>query len=228
MSDIVVYIDLRSEFGRARNQGPRPTCLAFATSDAHAGLRSGWAPLSCEYAFYHAQRRAGRPPRKGALLSSMLDVLREDGQPEESGWPYLPTTPTDLASWMPPATVGTLFGRSGEKAGASIDQIIDEMNKGRPVIVLLTLSPAFYKPTPQGVIHPAASEVPQPERRHAVIAVGHGTVDGHRAILVRNSWGEGWGDGGYGWLTEPFLGPRLFAAAKLTEEVDVSARPAAA
>jgi hypothetical protein len=61
-----------------------------------------------------------------------------------------------------------------------------------------------------------------------VIAVGHGQVDGHRAILIRNSWGERWGDGGHGWLTEAFLGPRLFAAAKLTEEVDVSARAAAA
>ena len=79
MSDIVVSVDLRSKFGQARNQGLRPTCLAFAASDAHAGMRVGWTPLSCEYAFYQAQRRAGRPPSKGALLSSMLDALREDG-----------------------------------------------------------------------------------------------------------------------------------------------------
>jgi hypothetical protein len=79
MSVITVSVDLRPLFGPARNQGPRPTCLAFAASDAHAALRSGWAPLSCEYAFYHAQRRAGRPPSKGALLSSMLDAPRQDG-----------------------------------------------------------------------------------------------------------------------------------------------------
>lgn len=221
-------VDLRPEFGPARDQGPRPTCLAFAASDAHAGLRSGWAPLSCEYAFYYAQRRTGRPPGKGALLSSMLDVLRKEGQPEESGWPYLPTTPTNAASWVPPAIVGTLYGRAGEKAGASIEQLIHELNEGRPTLILIFLSQAFYHPAPQGVVHPAAGEAPQPERRHAVIAVGHGNVNAHRAVLVRNSWGERWGNGGYGWLTEPFLGPRLFAVAKLTEEVDVSAHPAAA
>src|SRR5438105_14391048 len=104
MSDIVVSVDLRPSFGPVRNQGPRPTCMAFAASDAHAGLRSGWAALSCEYAFYHAQRRAGRSPNKGALLSSMLDALCHDGQPEESGWPYLAATPT--GSWTPPANVG--------------------------------------------------------------------------------------------------------------------------
>ena len=114
MSVVTASVDMRSLFGPSRNQGPRPTCMAFAASDAHAALRTGWAPLSCEYAFYQAQRRAGRPPNKGALLSSMLDALREDGQPEESGWPYLATTPADVGSWAPPAEIGALFGRNGE------------------------------------------------------------------------------------------------------------------
>ena len=90
------------------------------------------------------------------------------------------------------------------------------------------LSRAFYRPTPQAVVDPAVGEAPEPERRHAVIAVGHGNVDGQRALLIRNSWGSRWGDAGYGWLTERFLGPRIFAAATLMEEVDVSARSAAA
>lgn len=227
MNDIVVSIDLRTRFGQARNQGPRPTCMAFAASDAHAGLRNGWAPLSCEYAFYQAQRRAGRPPSTGALLSSMLEALREDGQPVEGGWPYLAATPADATSWKPPAEVGTLFVRNGEKVVHGLDRIIEELGQGRPVIILLMLSRAFYARNPQGVVDPAIDETPEPQRRHAVIAVGHGTVDGQRAILVRNSWGPTWGDAGYGWLTERFLTPRIFAAALLLEEVDVSARSAA-
>jgi hypothetical protein len=211
MSDIVVSVDLRPSFGPVRNQGLRPTCMAFAASDAHAGLRSGWAPLSCEFAFYHAQRRAGRPANKGALLSAMLGTLREDGQPTEMGWPYLPTTPNDPASWVPPATVGMLFGRDGEKTAASIDDVIRELDAGRPLIILLILSASFYRPGPGGLIHPAPGELPEPQRRHAVTTVGHGQAGAHRAILVRNSWGE-----------------RLFGVAKLTEEVNVSARPAAA
>lgn len=228
MSDITVSVDLRPDFGPARNQGPRPTCMAFAASDAHAGLRNGWAPLSCEYAFYQAQRRARRPPDRGALLSSMLDALRANGQPKEGGWPYLAATPTDAASWAPPPKVGALFGRAGETRCPSLDLVIRELDQGRPVILLLMLSRAFFKPTPDAVIHPSIGEDPEPARRHAVIAVGHGSVDGHRAMLVRNSWGERWGSAGHGWLTEPFLGPRIFAAATLMEEVDVSARSAAA
>src|SRR5689334_15036887 len=173
MSVILALVDLRSLFGPARNQGARPTCMAFAASDAHAGLRDGWTPLSCEYAFYQAQRRAGRPPDKGALLTAMLDALREDGQPVESGWPYLPATPTD-ATWVPPPKVGELFGRASEKSPASVDHVIDELKHGRPVIILLMLSRAFYNPTIHGVVCPAPDEEPEPARRHAVIAVGHG------------------------------------------------------
>ena len=228
MSTITVSVDLRTSFGLARDQGARPTCLAFAASDAHAALRTGWAPLSCEYAFYHAQRRACRPPDTGALLSSMLEALREDGQPEETGWPYLAATPVDPAPWAPPAEVGPLFGRNGESLQPSLDRIIRELDQGRPVIILLTLSRAFYSPNAQAVVHPVSGEVPEPARRHAVVGVGHGTVDSQRAILIRNSWGLKWGDAGHGWLTEPFLDPRIFAAATLMEEVDVSARSVAA
>lgn len=171
MSDITISVDLRASFGIARNQGARPTCLAFAASDAHAAVREGWAPLSCEYAFYYAQRRAGRPPSTGALLSSMLEALREDGQPEESAWPYLPATPADAASWAPPREVGKLFGRNGTTAPHSIDRVIQELDQGRPVIVLTMLSRAFYQRNPQGVVDPAPDEQPEPDRRHAVVAV---------------------------------------------------------
>src|SRR5258708_38222177 len=56
MSAIKIAKDLRSMFGPVRDQGQRPTCLAFAASDLHAAVRGAWAPLSCEYIFYHAQK----------------------------------------------------------------------------------------------------------------------------------------------------------------------------
>ncbi len=102
---VEVVCDLRYRFGPARDQGTRPTCLAFAASDAHAALREPWGPLSCEFAFYHAQRRAGRPPTSGALLPHMLETLKEDGQPVERDWPYLARLPKDPAAYRPPNNV---------------------------------------------------------------------------------------------------------------------------
>lgn len=217
--------DLRHLFGDARNQGPRPTCLAFAASDAHAALRGAWAPLSCEYIFCKAQARGNKLPTQGANLSHMLDALRDDGQPEEAGWPYLALSP-DHASWNPPAKVGALFRRRG--GTIPLGDVIDNLNQGWPVILLSCLSDSFYVPSPEAVVTPATNENPDPHRRHAIVAAGHGTWNGEQVVLVRNSWGAGWGDRGYAWLTESFLAPRLYAAAVLTENVDVPADPLAA
>jgi hypothetical protein len=225
---IKVAVDLRHLFGPVRDQEARPTCLAFAASDTHAGLRDSWMALSCEFAFYHAQRRAGRPPTKGALLGSMLDALRLDGQPQEAGWPYLAAVPSDHGLWKPPATVGAVFGRTGAVGGKALAPILVSLDGGRPVILLTTLSRSFFVPDADGVVTPAAGEQPNPAQRHAVIAVGHGTVDGDSAILVRNSWGASWASNGHGWLPESFLTPRLFATATLLEHVDVSPHSAAA
>lgn len=110
---IVLSKDLRSRLGAARDQGPRPTCLAFAASDLHGSVRPGWDPLSCESAFFNAQRRSGRPPTVGATLPSMIDALREDGQPVEAAWPYLIQTPQTIAAWQSPATESEVFRRCG-------------------------------------------------------------------------------------------------------------------
>ncbi|MGB8275952.1 MAG: C1 family peptidase [Alphaproteobacteria bacterium] len=228
MTTVTIKIDLRSIFGPIRDQGQRPTCLAFAASDAHAALRGAWVPLSCEYVFFRAQERANRRPTEGVTLPSILDVLRYDGQPKELGWPYLTEMPADLSRWQPPSGIAPRFRRASETKHDTVDEIIEELEQARPVVVLMRLSTSFDWAGRAGVVDPDAGEMPDPFRRHAVVAVGHGELNGQRAVLIRNSWGDGWGDGGYAWLTERFLVPRIFGLAILTEDLSVSPHTAAA
>ena len=228
MTEIDEQQNLSHLFGAARDQWSRPTCLAFAASDAHAGLRESWVPLSCEFVFYHAQRRAGRSPNVGATLPTILDALRHDGQPCEEGWPYLPALPADEASWQPPHDVGEVYRRAGEQGQNTVEEIIAELDQGRPVLVLMYLSMSFDLAGPDGLVDPPAEELPDFARRHAVVAIGHGTYKGRRVILARNSWGEEWGQDGHAWLTEELLRPRVFRVAILTEEIDVAPRAATA
>src|SRR5215470_11685182 len=128
---IKINKDLRYLFGPVRDQGPRPTCLAFAASDTHAALRCPWEPLSCEYVFFHAQKRAGRTAREGATLVSMLAALRDDGQPLEAGRPYLVKLPADLTAWGPPSGVAPLYRRDGRPGTETVDAIIAELEQNR-------------------------------------------------------------------------------------------------
>lgn len=220
--------DLRSKFGPARDQGLRPACLAFAASDFHAALREGWSPLSCEFAFFHAHRRAGTPPDKGTALRFMLDALREDGQPVEADWPYLAATPNDVDLWEPPRDISRLFRRDGERQDDNFDSVVELLKNGSPALLLLNLSDAFYAPNADGVVVASAGEQPDPQRRHAVVAVALATIENQPAILIRNSWGDGWGMGGYAWLPKKYLAPRLTRIAILKEKIDVPRSKAAA
>jgi hypothetical protein len=222
-----VECDLRFRFGPARDQGSRPTCLAFAASDTHAALRNPWTALSCEFAFYHAQRRAGRNPTSGASLPHMLTALSVDGQPVETDWPYLDVLPAKLDEYGPPANV-KVFRRAGEPHPHGVEEIAAHLDHGGPVLVLMMLSDAFYTPNADGVVVALAAEAPDPLRRHAVVAVGHGRIGASRVILVRNSWGADWGLAGHAWLPEAFLAPRLTRIALLKENIDVPATNLAA
>lgn len=228
MISIHVKMDLRPIFGPGRDQGNRPTCLAFAASDVHAALRGSWLPLSCEYAIYHAQRRAGRPPDAGAILPAMLEAIRMDGQPPESAWPYLVSIPPNPTLWQPPSGAGPIFRRAGDAHAFAVDAIVGQLDGGVPVLVLMNLSRSFFFVGPDGLVDQAPGEPPDHHRRHAVVAVGHGVTGARRVILVRNSWGDAWGVEGHAWITEEFLAPRVFQLAVLKEDLSVPSSSAAA
>ena len=225
---VAVTVDLRDQFGAVRDQGARPTCLAFAISDAHAALRESWDPLSCEYVFYHAQRRSGRSPKDGAVLKDMLATLKSDGQPQEHGWPYLQKLPSDLSKYHPPDSVGEIYGREAAQPGHHLDIIRGTLDQKTPAIVLSTLTHQFFKPPSDGVVvHDDLDQV-FPAPRHAVIAVGYGEYARQPVILIRNSWGPSWGMEGYIWLTEDYLRRHMYGLAVLEEECDVPSSTAAA
>jgi hypothetical protein len=158
----------------------------------------------------------------------MLDAVRYDGQPHEAAWPYLTALPADLSQWIPPPGLLSLFRRAGDTGSHTVDAVLSELNGGRPLIMLLRLSWSFDWVKPDGIVDEATGEQPDLNRRHAVIAAGHGEVNGQRAVIIRNSWGEGWGAGGYGYLTEKYLVPRVFQLAILKEDLSVSPRSIAA
>jgi hypothetical protein len=214
---VAIDCDLRSLFGPVRDQGARPTCLAFAASDAHAAVRPDWVPLSYEYAYFHALRRDGAGPNSGTTLDGMLAAIKEDGQPPEEIWPYLAKVPTDIASWKPPAKPQPCYRRASARRRGPVAEVLRLLDKNVPVLLTMKLSDAFYRPNADGVI--AATEPPDPKWRHGVVAVGHGKNGGRRLVLIRNSWGPVWGIGGYAWLTEDYLTPRLYGFAEMREDL---------
>jgi hypothetical protein len=214
MSNILLSSDLRVRLGPVRDQGARPTCLAFAVSDAHAAARAPeWEPLSCEYLFFHAKGRDKAPIDGGTTMKAIREALAEDGQPVESAWPYLDALPADLLSWTPPVDIAEVFRRDSTPQGSAFGHVWQEIENGRLVVLAMTLSNSFYTPDAFGVVDTV--EAPNPVMRHAVVAAGTGHGGTQRFLLVRNSWGESWGISGYAWLSEVYAADKISATLTL-------------
>jgi len=204
---VVPVVDLRPKFGPARYQGSRPTCLAFAVSDAHAEVRGlPYEELSAEFIFYHAAKRAiVFNPHVGITVDNGLITLKNDGQPLESGWPYLPQIPLDVSSYGPPTDCGDIYKRDA-KFGVQSD-IQSTLDSGRSVLATMTITIDFHYAVPGQVIR--ANSNSQFAGYHAVLMVGYGDENNDTVYLIRNSWGTKWCEAGHAWLAEDYLTRRL-------------------
>jgi hypothetical protein len=208
---IIKHVDLRDRFGTARDQRRRPTCLAFAASDCHAAARGvPFRDLSAEYAFYHAVKRKGEgiKPNGGIGLKHMLGAIQDDGQPLESGWPYLPQLPVNLNEYKPPTIMEKIYRRRSSRLPSRFDDICDALNMGTPPLIVFSPTIQFHLAKADQTVRADATEPPT-GAAHAVVGVGWGEENLERIVLVRNSWGTKWAEAGYAWVGETYLQTRL-------------------
>lgn len=196
---IIEDIMLEESRRHARDQGDRPTCLAFAVTD----LNRRFAPeeLGPEY-FYQAavSRIPGWVPGDGLQVDAAesASVL---GQATEKDFPYQSTEPQVPIAPLPEELA--LYGRQVRFFPPEMENLIESLQKGYPIGLGLQLTYDFYQPL-DGVI--GYSESAMPGMLHAVLAVGLGYDEETTPwFYIRNSWGKAWGNQGHAWISGTYI-----------------------
>ena len=191
---VAVACTIEDHFGPVRDQGLRPTCLAFALSALNQHASSAHGYLSVEYLY--RQALCGTAGTVGLSLHRGLESVSK-GQPEEQHAPYETTEP------VPPITVPALPAATTLHSAALSEGIFDlakiekTLLAGHPVGLGLRITRSFNQPS-NGVIAFEANAFPN--AAHAVVVVGTGIIGGERHLRFRNSCGSQWGDAGHAWL----------------------------
>jgi len=209
-STVHVDIDLRYKCFEVRDQGNRQSCLACSTSDAHAMHHSS-PPLSVEFLFYHAILAATVGNlTDGLTFPEVAQALEWNGQPAETDWPYNVNQPNP---WVPPAVTKMWNGKLEYDPTAPAAAISKIIAGGIPVVLGIRLSTAFIAPNIPGFVIPASGDG---FGGHAVLVVGLGTdAGGETLFLIRNSWGDAWGENGYAWLPASYLDTKFIGYASI-------------
>lgn len=197
-------VDLRSDMSPIVDQGALGSCTANAIA---SGLREyllvssqeKWTALSRLFLYWHERKLEGHVDEdSGAYIRDGMKVLQKIGVCPEEDYPYNiadfrdtpdPKAERDAANYKinDYHRITDLYALKAALAEQS------------PVVIGLMLYESFQTPeTAQ------TGKIPAPKKKrervlggHAMLAVGYVDRGQSGHVIVRNSWGEDWGDQGY-------------------------------
>ncbi len=207
--DNPTIVDLRPFMTAVENQGDSNSCTANAMAGAYEYLdnriNGQSADVSRLFIYYNARAIDGSVDEdEGAYLSDCVKVVRKYGACTEETWPFT----LDEVTSKPPKDAYREAAQFRIEDAASVDIDLDVMRTclaaGYPFVFGLQLFESFNGAGGNGGLVP----MPDPDNEkheggHAMLCVGYSDAD--RVFIIRNSWGEEWGDMGYGYVPYEYM-----------------------
>ncbi|MBH46909.1 MAG: hypothetical protein CME71_01925 [Halobacteriovorax sp.] len=205
-----------------RDQKFRPTCSAFAgvrLMEILLAQNGQNIDLSEQYFYWASKEDCQKRPcsKPGSWVGYGLEYSKDQRNqdiPLEKECPYVSyssqgnETQTPLASSCRGGTI-----KVGDFSYLkTLDEVMKALHKNNAVVASLKLTPNFY--TSRSLIlykdRSSGGKMDTHSQGHAVTIVGYAKLpsvldEGRVCFIVANSWGEGWGKGGYSCISEKWI-----------------------
>ena len=203
-----------------RDQGPRPTCSSFAgvrAIEILAAQNGKSFDLSEQYFYWASKPKCRQSPcsNRGSWVGYGLDYSKK-GQliPLESSCPYKRVSVAGNDTQIP-LKESCQSGKVRVKDFSyikTLDQVLAHIRNNQAVIASFKLTPNFYQNS--GLIlnkdKNKKGAMDKHSAGHAVLLIGYIKLpkvlnEGSVCFITANSWGSGWGHGGYACLSEKWV-----------------------
>jgi len=177
-----------------KDQGQCGSCWAFSTTGSVEGayfLAKGSLVSLSEQNLVDCSGAEGNQGCNGGLMDSAFQyIIKNHGIDTEASYPY---HAVDSNCKFNAANIGATISGFTD-VGQSESSLLTASNK-QPISVAIDASHSSFQLYKTGVYNePACSPT---SLDHGVLVVGYGSENNQDYWLVKNSWGSGWGQQGY-------------------------------
>lgn len=199
MSQKYKEIDLRKWSPPVRDQGSAGTCGVFSIGSLFDIRAKIDKDMSLDTSETHIA--------ESYSASDLVDFLQSNYIVRESDWPYDPAN-FDYNGYTNMRVPEVLKAKGVVKAGKykivnQWEDLFKALQAGYPVNLMVYDAQPLFDADDTGYI----TESPNSKKQHYVSVVGmkfSNKASGGGWLIIRNSWGEDWGDHGYGYLPFAF------------------------
>ncbi|MEK7257813.1 MAG: C1 family peptidase, partial [Bacteroidota bacterium] len=215
--DTILKVDLKPFCPPVGNQGFNNTCTGWATGYAahtiQQAIQKGWndreilSKNAYSALFIYNQIKKGTLCEEGTYIQDAMELLRTSGNVPASDFDRgdCDAKPTGeqllLAKQHRIKEFRRLFNVD-DAPGKKIAAVRRSLADGKPVVICLKIKQGFFRQNGSKWWLPKLDDSPPTALAHAMVVVGYDDSKGSGgAVQLMNSWGTGWGEGGFIWMS---------------------------